>query len=122
MYDRLSHVQLSWRNTLIFLGVLLAVCLVGLGLINLRKGALAAEERALSEEQMRLRSTLQALSEEYDAIGTREDIERRARRDYNFMKQGEVRYVVDNPDLLPNYTLAEHAALTDESQRYMNGR
>ena len=95
-----------------------AVCLLfAVGMwVNMAdaKGAAQMEidrSRQLTELQLKAAE----LQKELDYVGSKEDIERRARTEHNYMKPGETRFHIENMANLRNYTLEEYR----EKMQYM---
>lgn len=76
----------------------------------------ATEEReaALQRTLTRLQNNQLDLTEQLNQIGSVDYIENRARTDYAFLKPGELRFEVVNPEALEGYTAEEMQILLEE--------
>lgn len=72
------------------------------------------QEAALQRTLTRLQNDQIALSGELAEVGTNSYIENRARTDYSFLKPGELRFEIVNPECLEGYTEAELRILMQE--------
>lgn len=76
--------------------------------------ATLARESALQQTITRLQNDQIAITSELEQVNTTGYIESRARADYSYMKPGELRFEVVNPDCLKGYTEAELQILMEE--------
>lgn len=74
------------------------------------------QQAALQRTLTRLQNDQVALSSELEQVGTSSYIENRAREDYSFLKPGELRFEIVNPECLEGYTEAEMKILMQEIQ------
>lgn len=74
----------------------------------------ANQEAALQRTLTRLQNDQIVLSGELAEVGTSSYIENRARTDYSFLKPGELRFEIVNPECLEGYTEAELRILMQE--------
>jgi DNA-binding response OmpR family regulator len=65
-------------------------------------------------ELTRLQNNQVALTTELSQVGSTSYIESRARTDYSFLKPGELRFEIVNPECLEGYTEAELRILMQE--------
>ena len=73
-----------------------------------------AQEAALQATFARLQKSQLELTTELAQVGSSSYIESRARTDYAFLKPGEIRFEVVNPDALEGYTENELKILMQE--------
>lgn len=71
-------------------------------------------QAALQRTLTRLQNDQVNLSNELAQVGSTSYIEARARTDYSFLKPGELRFEIVNPDCLVGYTEAELRILMQE--------
>lgn len=76
--------------------------------------ATTSREAALQQTITRLQNDQIALTNELAQVGTTSYIESRARTDYSYIKPGELRFEVVNPECLQGYTEAELQILMQE--------
>ena len=76
--------------------------------------AVQAQEASLQASFARLQKSQLELTTELAQVGSSSYIESRARTDYAFLKPGEIRFEVVNPDALEGYTEAEMKILMQE--------
>lgn len=72
------------------------------------------QQAALQRTLTRLQNDQLSLTTELSQIGTTSYIENRARTDYSFLKPGELRFEIVNPECLEGYTEAELRILLQE--------
>ena len=117
----LDSLRRKWKTKLInwpaFLGLLvlaIAICIGG-AISNRNDLARAIQER--SDLQVTLSKTeaeRNALKKQYDSIGSKPYLETRARDEDHYLREDEIRFVVENPDMLDNYTDEELNILINE--------
>lgn len=76
--------------------------------------ATQARENALQQTLTRLQNDQIELLSELQEVGTTNYIENRARTDYAYLKPGELRFEVVNPEALEGYTAEEMQILLEE--------
>lgn len=76
--------------------------------------ATQAREAALQRTLTRLQNEQLSLTAELEQVGTSNYIENRARTDYSYLKPGELRFEVVNPEALEGYTAEEMQILLEE--------
>ncbi len=110
---RLNSYQIKWRFLLTVVGVLLIAFFFGVS-----RNASDLEEMRIKEET--LQSSLSqkemekiALQQKMDAVGSNSYIESHARTEYGYLKTGEIRFEVQNPEALDRYTEEEWKRLVD---------
>ncbi len=72
------------------------------------------QQSALQRTLTRLQNDQVALTTELSQVGSTSYIESRARTDYSFLKPGELRFEIVNPECLEGYTEAELRILMQE--------
>lgn len=72
------------------------------------------QESALQRTLTRLQNSQLSLTSELAQVGTNSYIENRARTDYSFLKPGELRFEIVNPECLEGYTESELLILMQE--------
>ena len=72
------------------------------------------QQAALQRTLTRLQNDQLALTSELSQVGTTSYIENRARTDYSFLKPGELRFEIVNPECLEGYTKEELRILMQE--------
>ena len=77
-------------------------------------GELEQQTAALTVTLSRMRAETTELEEAIERVGTDADIEEKARAQYGFMKDGELRFEVNNPEMLDAYTEEEKLILSQE--------
>ena len=76
------------------------------------------QEAALQQTLTRLQNDQLELTGQIRQVGTSSYIETRAREDYAFLKPGELRFEIVNPEVLEGYTREELQILMDEMAMY----
>ena len=76
------------------------------------------QEAALQQTLNRLQNDQLELTGQIKQVGTNSYIETRAREDYAFLKPGELRFEIINPEVLEGYTKEELQILMDEMAMY----
>lgn len=76
--------------------------------------AAEARQAALQQSITRLQAEQNNLTRELEQVGSVGYLENRAREDYAFIKPGELRFEVINPDDLKGYTKEELQIVMDE--------
>lgn len=76
------------------------------------------QEAALQQTLNRLQNDQLELTGQIKQVGTTSYIETRAREDYAFLKPGELRFEIVNPEVLEGYTTEELQILMDEMTMY----
>ncbi|MBR6028314.1 MAG: hypothetical protein IKP40_04430 [Clostridia bacterium] len=104
-----------WAAGLIMIG-LCVLFILGLGVNTADAGRAARLEversRVLTERQ----NEAAQLQKELDYVGSKEDIEHRARTEHSYMKPGETRFHIENMANLHNYTIEESQMRADYMQ------
>ena len=114
----MDRVVIRWRAMALFCVLIVAVFAVGFW-SNARDMRRAQEqETALQQTLTRLQNDLLELTGQLLQVGTSSYIESRAREDYAFLKPGELRFEVINPEVLEGYTREELQILMDEMTMY----
>ena len=72
------------------------------------------QQASLQRTLTRLQNNQISLTTELSQVGTISYIESRARTDYSFLKPGELRFEIVNPECLEGYTEAELRLLMQE--------
>lgn len=110
----MDRVTIQWRFFII-------VCVVVLGLFgwgfwrnHVDRQNATASESTLQTKLTQLHNEDVNLNAELQLIGTTSYIENRAREDYAFLKPGEMRFEIVNPECLKGYTESEWLILTQE--------
>lgn len=112
--DGLNRVVIRWQ-ALALAGVLI-LALFGWAFWRNQQDLAAETNRqaALQRSLMKLQNDQIALTSEMAQIGTTGYIETRAREDYSFLKPGELRFEIVNPECLKGYTKDELRILMQE--------
>lgn len=103
--------------------ILAALILMGIGFTvamrNIRVDLADAQARQteVSRELIMSQDEYRDLSAQLLLVGSDSYIENMARQHYDFLKPGELRFEISNPELLNNYTEEELHILTEERQR-----
>ena len=110
----MRRAQISWL--VIGLAVVLLLGIFAYGISQNR--AALREETAREADLQWILSRKEGqnlmLQQRVDDIGSRSYIESRARADLNYLKPGEIRFEVVNPELLDGYTEEELQIIIDE--------
>ena len=96
----------------------IAAVIVGLfvwGMVSVQQDMASAELRQIELNQAKYnrRQEVNALTEELASVGSKAYLEREARA-MGYMKAGEIRFEIVNPEALANYTAEENQVLLDE--------
>ena len=110
----MDRVIISWRAMAVFCALIVAA--FGFAFWNNRQAydQAAAQETALQQTLTRLQNDQLSLTGQIKEIGTGSYIESKARSDYAFLKPGELRFEIVNPEVLEGYTRDEMQILMDE--------
>ena len=107
----MDRIVIRWRA----MAVVCAVLVAAFGWRNQQDLAAAqAQEASLQATFARLQKSQLELTTELAQVGSSSYIESRARTDYAFLKPGEIRFEVVNPDALEGYTEEEMKILMQE--------
>lgn len=114
----MDRMVVSWRAMVVFCAVI--VIAFAFAFYSNDKDLRTAEEQAaaLQENLTRLQNDQLELTDQLKQVGTSSYIEHRAREDYAFLKPGELRFEIINPDVLEGYTKEELQILMDEMTMY----
>lgn len=96
----------------------MAAVIVGLfvwGMVSVRQDMAAAAQQQieLNKADYSRRQEVNALTEELASVGSKAYLEREARA-IGYVKAGEIRFEIVNPEALANYTAEENQVLLDE--------
>ena len=110
----MDRVIISWRAMAVFCALIVAA--FGFAFWNNRQAydQAAAQETALQQTLTRLQNDQLSLTGQIKEIGTSSYIESKARSDYAFLKPGELRFEIVNPEVLEGYTRDEMKIVMDE--------
>ena len=105
---------IRWQAVLGLLAVILLV--FGVLLIQAARGRSDAEAResALSQSIVRLQNEQISLNGQLQQVGTSGYVETIARTEYAYLKEGEIRFEIINPEILDAYTEEEMQILIEE--------
>lgn len=104
--------EMRWTKLAVICVVALAVFLFGAWQVSLRSEELRAREATLVAQLSGVEKQQEELQIANDQVGSESYIENRARTDYQYVKPGELRFEIINPDALYDslQTPADHAA------------
>ena len=105
-----------WNRIVLLCAVVLIAFLIGRSQLASSLEEVRAREASLQVSLTRLQRTQSGLQADLELVGTSGYIETRARTDYSFLKPGELRFEIVNPDCLEGYTEAEMKILMQEIQ------
>ena len=110
----MDRIVIRWRAMAVVCAVLVAA--FGWAFWRNRQdlAAVQAQEASLQASFARLQKSQLELTTELAQVGSSSYIESRARTDYAFLKPGEIRFEVVNPDALEGYTEDELKILMQE--------
>ena len=105
---------LRWRYLMIAL--LLMLLIFGIVMSGVQRDRAATEDDRLqaSRELTLIQNQYDALSAELQQVGSSSYIENVARQNYSFLKRGELRFEVSNPEALNAYTYEEMLIYQEE--------
>ena len=95
---------LSWGLVIFACAVLIFVMLSYRNWVEEETARLRGDEASLTVELSRRRAESEELRLSISRAGTDADIEEKARSEYGYMKEGELRFEFTNPELLDVYT------------------
>jgi len=95
---------MRWGKLLFVCVAALVVFLVARDKVNTTTSELAAQETALRVTLSELKDEALALERQIGQVGTKSYVESRAREDYQFIKEGELRFEFVNPEELYEYS------------------
>ena len=108
----MDRIVIRWRAMVVVCAVLVALLASVVACVLL--AAAQAQEASLQATFARLQKSQLELTTELAQVGSSSYIESRARTDYAFLKPGEIRFEVVNPDALEGYTEEELKILMQE--------
>ena len=110
----MDRIVIRWRAMAVVCAVLVAA--FGWAFWRNRQdlAAVQAQEASLQASFARLQKSQLELTTELAQVGSSSYIESRAHTDYAFLKPGEIRFEVVNPDALEGYTEEELKILMQE--------
>lgn len=106
---------MRWRQLILICGVVVVAFFVGQARLQAIGQETRDNQKNLQVSLTELQNRHNALEDELSQIGTESYIENRARTDYQFLKPGEKRFEVVNPEALYGYTEEEMQILLDET-------
>ena len=117
----MSRQSSAWRRGVLRWRYLVIALLVILFLFSLAMHNIQQEKAAVIDQQTQISRELALTQEKYDAlkakslqVGSSSYIESVARQYYSFLKPGELRFEISNPDDLYGYTEEEMKILQQE--------
>lgn len=105
---------MRWGKLLFVCVAALVVFLVARDKVNTTTEELAAQETALRVTLSELKDEALALERQIGQVGTKSYVESRAREDYQFIKEGELRFEFVNPEELYEYSDEERRIRQEE--------
>lgn len=96
----MTHKVFRWTKLIVICAVALLIFSFALRQVNRQTEELQAQEDTLLSQLTSLQQKQETLSNEIAQVGTDSYIEERARRDYQFVSPGEMRFVITNPEAL----------------------
>ena len=105
---------ISWRGMALGMTLLLILFFAARHWINADIEGLQAEENALQLKVNMLEADLADLQLELERVGSEGYVENEAREHYGFIRNGEIVFAFEDPDLLRGYTEEEYQIIMDE--------
>ena len=105
---------LRWRYLIIALMVILLLFSLAMHSIRQDRAAALDQQVQVSRELILAQEAYNALTAELKQVGSSSYIENVARQYYSFLKPGELRFEISNPDDLNGYTDEEMKILQQE--------
>lgn len=105
---------LRWRYLVIALLVILLAFTLAMRGIQRDKAAIVDQQTQASRELILAQDAYNALTVELQQVGSSSYIENVARQYYSFLKPGELRFEISNPEDLNGYTYEEIQILQQE--------
>ncbi|MBQ8653823.1 MAG: septum formation initiator family protein [Clostridia bacterium] len=114
----MDRVVISWKAMILFCVLIVGVFAFLFHTNSADMDTALQQEAVLQQTLTRLQNDQIALTGQIKQIGTSSYIEARAREDYAFLKPGELRFEIVNPEVLEGYTRDELQILMDEMAMY----
>ena len=105
---------LRWRYLAIALMVMLLAFTLAMRGIHRDKAVILDQQTQVSRELLLAQEAYNALTAELQQVGSSSYIENVARQYYAFLKPGELRFEISNPEDLSGYTYEEMQILQQE--------
>ncbi|MBQ9308834.1 MAG: hypothetical protein IJ229_13005 [Clostridia bacterium] len=114
MWDKWKRHTTTWPGFALMLVMVFALFL-GLNYLNGRDLAAANKEKSDLQVALSIAEAQKlSLQNEKASIGSKPYIETRARSELSYLRPGEIRFEIENAELLDNYTNEEWQALMKE--------
>lgn len=105
---------ISWRGMALGTALLLTLFFAALYWVRMDTKRLEAEAEALQLKVSVMEMDYAALQLELARVGSDGYVENAARENYGFIKDGEILFAFENPDVLKGYTEEEYQIIMDE--------
>lgn len=105
---------ISWPLLAVLVVIILVTFFVLMSRTQARRSDLEAKFNSQETELISLSEALASLNTQLARMGTDGFVENEAREKYDFIKQGEIRFVFTNPEALSDYTSEEMQIIMDE--------
>lgn len=114
----MDRMVIRWKAMIVFCVLIVAVFGFAFHANTVDMRTAQEQEAALQQTLNRLQNDQLTLTGQIKQVGTSSYIETRAREDYAFLKPGELRFEIVNPEVLEGYTTEELQILMDEMAMY----
>lgn len=114
----MDRMVIRWEAMVVFCVLIVAVFGFAFHANKVDMETARQQETVLQQTLTRLQNDQLELTGQIKQVGTSSYIETRAREDYAFLKPGELRFEIINPEVLEGYTKEELQILMDEMAMY----
>ena len=111
---KLWHRKITWTWAALVLVFVICLSILQVSAVTRKLPELQSEKTDLMQRLSWVESEHNELSERLENLDSKASIEAIARSDYEYVKQGEIRFVVTNPEELDRYTEEETQNLLNE--------
>lgn len=105
---------ISWRGMALIAVAMLLLFGVGMHFLRSDLEKLQAQDEALKAQVTLLLADLDDLQTQLQRVGTDGYVENAARETYGYIRQGEIIFAFENPELLKGYTEEEYQIILEE--------
>ena len=105
--QKMRTYQFSWVMILIVLSVLIVLFVFGMARNRQDLQEKIVKENTLQIVLSQKEQANSVLSDKISSVGSKSQIESIARSEYAYLKKGEVRFEIENPEALDSYTEEE---------------
>ncbi len=105
---------ITWRGMIVIAGVFLLAFLVGLAWVYIARRPMEEQSALRQDTIVRLEQEVAELRTELERVGTDGYVEIQARTNFDYVRNGEIRFEFSDPDRLSYYTEEEWDIIMEE--------